>query len=37
MRKLLAGMVITGLLVAAVALAQDAKGTTYTLVVNGSK
>jgi hypothetical protein len=36
MKKLFAGMVLTGLLAAAVALAQEG-ATTYTLVVNGSK
>ena len=37
MKKIFAGLVVTGLVVAAVAFAQEGKGHTYTLVVNGSK
>lgn len=37
MKKIFAGLVVTGLMVAAVAFAQGGEGRTYTLVVNGSK
>ena len=37
MKKLFAGIVVTGLLVAAIALAEEGKGTAYTLVLNGSR
>jgi hypothetical protein len=37
MKKIFAGLVVTGLVVAAVSFAQEGKSSTYTLVVNGSK